>query len=196
MEYWLGGIHIPRKYLKIYALSKLSPSCPLATEIPNWATFRKSILSGYQTDPVPLIQNERKHCPASHNTEQYRAILGVSRGLVSAWEVWEESDSSTLSCSHTPKTSTLPGGRMAGPVGAATMVDSWHKMGFSLKYETACAALCQPHTARDTGSPILPNTQSPTPPTPHIPPIIWDNNNLNTIWKTKYLMNQGFSSRF
>ena len=33
-------------------------------------------------------------------------------------------------------------------------------MGFSLKYETACAALCQPHTARDTGSPILPNTQS------------------------------------
>ena len=31
---------------------------------------------------------------------------------------------------------------------------------FSLKYETACAALCQPHTGRDTGSPILPNTQS------------------------------------
>ena len=39
-------------------------------------------------------------------------------------------------------------------------------------------------------------TQSPTPPTPHIPPILWDNNNLNTIWKNKYLMNQGCSSGF
>ena len=39
-------------------------------------------------------------------------------------------------------------------------------------------------------------TQSPTPPTPLIPPILWDNNNLNTIWKTKYLMNQGCFSRF
>ena len=57
--------------------------------------------------------------------------------------------------------SSLAGGRMAGPVGAATMVDSWHKMGFSLKYETACAALCQTHTGRDTRSPILPNSQRP-----------------------------------
>ena len=80
---------------------------------------------------------------------------------MSAWEVlgrcgrWCGSKLTALLCS------TLAGGRMAGPVGAATMVDSWHKMGFSLKYETACAALCQTHTGRDTRSPILPNSQRP-----------------------------------
>ena len=85
----------------------------------------------------------------------------------------------------TPTISTLPGGRMAGPVGAATMVDSWHKMGFSLKYETACAALCQTHTGRDAapyfGKHLPPKsaTRSQTPNTIlnslplHKDPLYW-----------------------
>ena len=99
--------------------------------------------------PVPRIQNKRKHCSACTLSVQHSATVGVAGSLVSAWEVWELvwEDNSAMGgqlCCH---------GRMAGPVGAATMVDSSHKMAFSLKYETACAAtmvLCQAHTGRDT----------------------------------------------
>ena len=104
--------------------------------------------------PVPRIQNKRKHYSACTLSVQQCATVGVAGSLVSAWEVWEdptllpwEDNSAAMAgqlCCH---------GRMAGPVGAATMVDSSHKMAFSLKYETACAAtmlLCQAHTGRDT----------------------------------------------
>ena len=57
--------------------------CLDGVQTPNWATFCKSSLSGYQTDPLPLIQNERKVYSAprwtynSHNTGQYWACPGV-----------------------------------------------------------------------------------------------------------------------
>ena len=100
--------------------------------------------------PLPRIQNKRKHCSACTLSVQQCTTVGVAGSLVSAWEVvggGVGGSNSALGgqlCCH---------GRMAGPVGAATMVDSSHKMAFSLKYETACAAtmvLCQAHTGRDT----------------------------------------------
>ena len=57
--------------------------CLDGVQTPNWATFCKSSLSGYQTDPLPLIQNGRKLYSAqrwtynSHSTGQYWACPGV-----------------------------------------------------------------------------------------------------------------------
>ena len=100
--------------------------------------------------PVPRIQNKRKHCSActALSTTQCNSGRGrescVRVGGVGGGVGGSNSALGGQLCCH---------GRMAGPVGAATMVDSSHKMAFSLKYETACAAtmlLCQAHTGRDT----------------------------------------------